>query len=151
MEEEEEEEEEEDESVNGTFVNDSKGSRDESISVDDFSDCPDLGFVFNSDASQCSVLMPGVELSSVESANLLSAQLYLPNPPTTAAGPSVQYEGLRAMLGWLTVLASRPNESILKKHFSRYGITLLLLYIVHIIINIIVLSCFYIDMDVESR
>jgi len=131
--EEEEEEEEEDESVNGTFVNDSKGSRDESISVDDFSDCPDLGFVFNSDASQCSVLMPGVELSSVESANLLSAQLSLPNPPTSA--PSVQYEGLRAMLGWLTLLASRPNESILKKHFSRYKIIIsLLLYIFQIII-----------------
>lgn len=80
----------------------------------DFSDCPDIGFVFNSDASQCSVLTPGAVLSPSESVNLLS-QLSTPSVSTASSS----YAGLRFMLGWLTLLSTGSADSILNKQFSR--------------------------------
>lgn len=76
-------------------------------SESDFSDCPDIGFVFNADASSCAVLLPGVSLTPGESAELLQKRGLVP------VG-SERQDGLREMLHWLTLLVSKPSGSVSK-------------------------------------
>lgn len=84
--------------------------------------CPDIGFVFNSDGSDCRVLVPGIMLTPVESREWLRS--FSSSRSTTAATATAAAEdegdGIRIMLSWLHILAKR-NEDQLKQQTTATG------------------------------